>query len=60
MTVLGLFETHLTVADPDRSAAFYRDVVGWMPAAAVHFEDPDGHVFEPAWMDMAAMARQPA
>ncbi len=24
------------------------------------FEDPDGHVFEPMWMDMAAMAAQPA
>jgi predicted lactoylglutathione lyase len=22
------------------------------------FEDPDGHVFEPAWMDVAAMAEQ--
>jgi lactoylglutathione lyase len=26
--VHGLFETHLTVADVDRSVAFYRDVVG--------------------------------
>jgi lactoylglutathione lyase len=26
--VAGLFETHLTVADLDRSVAFYRDVVG--------------------------------
>jgi lactoylglutathione lyase len=26
--VKGLFETHLTVADLDRSVAFYRDVVG--------------------------------
>jgi lactoylglutathione lyase len=26
--VTGLFETHLTVADLDRSVAFYRDVVG--------------------------------
>jgi predicted lactoylglutathione lyase len=24
------------------------------------FEDPDGHVFEPAWMDLAAMAEQQA
>jgi lactoylglutathione lyase len=24
----GLFETHLTVADLDRSVAFYRDVLG--------------------------------
>jgi predicted lactoylglutathione lyase len=22
------------------------------------FEDPDGHVFEPMWMDVAAMAQQ--
>src|SRR5436190_9093330 len=28
MAVRGLFETHLTVADPQRSMAFYRDVVG--------------------------------
>jgi lactoylglutathione lyase len=28
MSVQGLFETHLTVADVDRSLAFYRDVVG--------------------------------
>jgi lactoylglutathione lyase len=28
MSVQGLFETHLTVADLDRSLAFYRDVVG--------------------------------
>jgi lactoylglutathione lyase len=28
MSVEGLFETHLTVADVDRSIAFYRDVVG--------------------------------
>jgi lactoylglutathione lyase len=27
VTVRGLFETHLTVADLDRSMAFYRDVV---------------------------------
>ena len=32
MTVRGLFETHLTVADLDRSMAFYRDVVG-LPVA---------------------------
>jgi lactoylglutathione lyase len=30
--VRGLFETHLTVADLDRSVAFYRDVVG-LPVA---------------------------
>jgi lactoylglutathione lyase len=28
MTVRGLFETHLTVADVQRSVTFYRDVVG--------------------------------
>ena len=28
MTVRGLFETHLTVSDMERSVAFYRDVVG--------------------------------
>jgi lactoylglutathione lyase len=28
VTVSGLFETHLTVSDLDRSVAFYRDVVG--------------------------------
>src|SRR5262245_33016652 len=28
MSVQGLFETHLTVSDLDRSLAFYRDVVG--------------------------------
>jgi lactoylglutathione lyase len=32
MTVDGLFETHLTVADVPRSVAFYRDVVG-LPVA---------------------------
>ena len=30
--VTGLFETHLTVADLERSVAFYRDVVG-LPSA---------------------------
>jgi lactoylglutathione lyase len=30
--VSGLFETHLTVADLDRSLAFYRDVIG-LPVA---------------------------
>ena len=28
----GLFETHLTVRDLDRSIAFYRDIVGLQPA----------------------------
>jgi lactoylglutathione lyase len=37
MTVRGLFETHLTVADLERSVAFYRDVVG-LPVA---LEMPD-------------------
>ena len=32
MNVRGLFETHLTVADVERSVAFYRDVVG-LPVA---------------------------
>ena len=32
MTVRGLFETHLTVADLPRSVAFYRDIVG-LPVA---------------------------
>jgi lactoylglutathione lyase len=32
MAVRGLFETHLTVADLDRSVGFYRDVVG-LPVA---------------------------
>src|SRR4051795_3585041 len=35
IAVRGLFETHLTVADVDRSAAFYRDVVGLEPALEV-------------------------
>jgi lactoylglutathione lyase len=74
MSVRGLFETHLTVADLARSVTFYRDVVGlpvglevpersaafhwigepaaepsvigWMPAAAIYFRDPDGHQLE--------------
>jgi ribosomal protein S18 acetylase RimI-like enzyme len=32
LAVEGLFEAHLTVADLDRSLAFYRDVVGLAPA----------------------------
>jgi lactoylglutathione lyase len=39
--VSGLFEAHLTVSDLDRSAAFYRDVVG-LPLA---LEAPIGAVF---------------
>ena len=37
MSVTGLFETHLTVADLQRSVAFYRDIVG-LPVA---LEIPD-------------------
>lgn len=36
--VLGLYETHLTVADLKTSTEFYRDVVGLEPAAS--FEEP--------------------
>jgi lactoylglutathione lyase len=36
LRVAGLFETHLTVSELDRSVAFYRDVVG----LAVAFETP--------------------
>jgi lactoylglutathione lyase len=32
VVVQGLFETHLTVTDLDRSIEFYRDVVGLSPA----------------------------
>src|SRR5262249_61374855 len=32
VSVTGLFETHLTVSDLDRSVTFYRDVVG-LPVA---------------------------
>jgi lactoylglutathione lyase len=32
MSVRGLFETHLTVADLERSVTFYRDIVG-LPVA---------------------------
>ncbi|MGO6906113.1 VOC family protein, partial [Rhizobium ruizarguesonis] len=32
--VLGLYETHLTVADLKTSTDFYRDVVGLEPAAS--------------------------
>ena len=30
--ITGLFETHLSVTDLDRSVAFYRDIVGLSPA----------------------------
>jgi lactoylglutathione lyase len=33
--VRGLFESHLSVADLDRSLAFYRDIVGLEPALEV-------------------------
>jgi lactoylglutathione lyase len=32
LAIRGLFETHLTVRDLDRSFAFYRDIVGLQPA----------------------------
>lgn len=35
LPIRGLFETHLTVRDLDRSIAFYRDVVGLIPAHRV-------------------------
>lgn len=35
LPVAGLFETHLTVSDLDRSLAFYRDVAGLTPAFEV-------------------------
>jgi lactoylglutathione lyase len=55
--VRGLFETHLTVSDRLRSRgvtplSFFEietrepSVIGWMPAAAVYFHDPDGHLLE--------------
>jgi len=39
MSVRGLFETHLTVADLPRSVAFYRDVVGLPVALEVRDRD---------------------
>ncbi len=38
--IQGLWETHITVRDLDRSVAFYRDVVGLIPAHTV----PERHV----------------
>jgi catechol 2,3-dioxygenase-like lactoylglutathione lyase family enzyme len=38
--IQGLWETHITVRDLDRSIAFYRDVIGLTPAHAV----PERHV----------------
>ena len=56
MSVRGLFETHLTVADLPRSMAFYRDVVG-LPvalevperAAVFHWVDRPGHALLGLW-----------
>jgi lactoylglutathione lyase len=42
VTVLDLFETHLIVSDLDRSVAFYRDIVGLLPALE---EPPRGAAF---------------
>jgi lactoylglutathione lyase len=51
VTIDGLFETHLTVRDLDRSVAFYRDVVGLQPA----LHDPDlGAAF--FWIGAAGQA----
>lgn len=36
MTPLSFFETETTE----------QSVLGWMPAAAVYFRDPDGHLLE--------------
>jgi lactoylglutathione lyase len=56
MSVRGLFETHLTVADLPRSVAFYRDVVGLpvaleMPerAAAFHWIGRPGRAMLGLW-----------
>jgi lactoylglutathione lyase len=56
MSVRGLFETHLTVADLPRSMAFYRDVVG-LPvalevperAAVFHWVGRPGHALLGLW-----------
>jgi hypothetical protein len=46
--IRALFESHLTVHDLRRSVDFYAEpsVLAWMPAAAVYFRDPDGHLLE--------------
>ena len=56
MTVRGLFETHLTVAELSRSVAFYRDVVGLPVAlevpergAAFHWIGRPGHAMLGLW-----------
>jgi lactoylglutathione lyase len=52
VSVRGLFETHLTVADLDRSVAFYRDLVG-LPVA---LELPErGAAFHWIWRPGRAM-----
>jgi lactoylglutathione lyase len=56
MSVRGLFETHLTVADLKRSIAFYRDIVGLplaleLPerAAAFHWIGQPGQAMLGLW-----------
>jgi lactoylglutathione lyase len=56
MSVRGLFETHLTVADLSRSVAFYRDVVGLPVAlevpergAAFHWTGQPGQAMLGLW-----------
>ena len=56
MSVRGLFETHLTVADLKRSVAFYRDIVGLTVAlelpergAAFHWIGQPGQAMLGLW-----------
>src|SRR4051794_18747624 len=66
MTVRGLFETHLTVADVGRSSAFYRDIVGLPLAldlpergAAFHWIGAPGRAMLGLWsMGSAPMGMQ--
>ena len=51
VAINGLFETHLTVRDLDRSIAFYRDVVGLQPA--LHEPDLGAAFF---WIGAAGQA----
>lgn len=51
VAISGLFETHLTVRDLDRSIAFYRDVVGLQPA--LHEPDLGAALF---WIGAAGQA----
>lgn len=54
--IRGLFESHLTVADLDRSVAFYRDILG-LPLASVfpsrrvafHWVGAPGHAMLGLW-----------